>query len=237
MDVLFDVSIGRGNRKTGPIPTTSRPMGTCPSECPFLPTGAIGGCYGTGRIFYQAEKRASVMTVADAIREINDTAPRSAKYLRDRVVGDVIGENGGLDRDYIAAISAVGRGTDLTVFGYTHAWKRFTPEDVAFIRAEGYVMNASTETEAGVRQAIDLGMPVVMVNADLADGTMVAGRRLITCPAELREDVKCATCGLCAKPDREVIVRFTPHGTVVKRAHAALAAARAEELDEEEAVA
>lgn len=226
-DMLFDVHFGRGNRKTGPIPTTDRPMSTCPRSCPFLPSGAIGGCYGTGRLFASAAKYSGTWTVKDAIDHVNNYAVRSARYLRDRVVGDVVGDDGQVDRDYIAAISAVGRGTDLTVFGYTHMWKQFTPDDVAFIQGEGYVMNASTETEDDVLRALELGLPVVIVNDELEDGDLLVGRRIVTCPAEEREDVKCASCGLCAKPDRQVIVRFHPHGTAENKARAALAAVNA----------
>lgn len=226
--LIFDVNIGKGNRKTGPIPTTSRPMTTCPTDCPFLPTGN-GGCYGTGRIFGHATKKAATISIPDAVKQINDEAPRSAKYLRDRIVGDVLDADGQLDRAYIQGISEIGRRTDLTVFGYTHAWKQFTPEDVAFIQAQGYVMNASTENADGVRQAIDLGLPVVIVNDDRPDGDTIAGRRIVTCPNELRKEIKCATCGLCAKPDRTVLIRFTTHGTAVAKARRAVAAAQEEE--------
>lgn len=226
--LIFDVHVAKGNTKTGPIPTTSRPMTTCPADCPFLPTGN-GGCYGTGRIFHNAAKKATVRTIADVVKQVNAETPRAAKYLRDRVVGDVLGEDGRLDTEYIHNIAEVGRQTGLTVFGYTHAWKQFSPADVAFIKSEGYVMNASTESAADVQRAIDLGMPVVIVNDDREDGDMIAGRRIVTCPAELREDVTCASCGLCAKANRTVLIRFNTHGTAVAKARRAIAAAQEQE--------
>lgn len=43
-----------------------------------------------------------------------------------------------------------------------------------------------------------------------------------TCPATYRDDVTCATCGLCASTTRKVIVGFPAHGAA-KRAAAAIA--------------
>lgn len=229
MSTLANVQIvaNSNNRKTGAIPVTYRPMTTCPTDCPFLPTGEIGGCYGTGRLFGMAGKLAGDLDVEAATWKVRLGKDRAARYLRDRVVGDVVTDAGTLDRDYIEGIAAVALENKLVPFGYTHAWRTFTPDDVIFLRKNGYVMNASTETYADAQRAVDLGLPVVIVDDDTEEGATVAGRRLITCPAEVRDDVTCASCGLCAKPDRQVIVRFTTHGNVRKRAQQAIAAAKA----------
>jgi polyferredoxin len=39
------------------------------------------------------------------------------------------------------------------------------------------------------------------------------GRTIIVCPAQTREDITCATCGLCARADRRVIIGFRAHGS------------------------
>lgn len=214
------------NSKTGGIPVTYRPVSTCPTDCPFLPTGEIGGCYGTGRIFGMARKYAGETDVESATWKIRLGKDRSARYLRDRVVGDVVTDEGALDRDYVAGISAVATDNKLVPFGYTHAWRLFTPDDVAFLRGTGYVMNASVETHADAQRAIDLGLPTVIVDDDTDEGATVAGRRLVTCPAEVRDDVNCASCGLCAKPNRSVLIRFTIHGTARAKARKAVATAK-----------
>jgi hypothetical protein len=215
-----------GNSKTGSIPVTYRTVETCPTDCPFLPTGEIGGCYGTGRIFGMTRKYAGETDVESATWKIRLDKDRSARYLRDRVVGDVVTPDGELDRDYVSGIAQVAAGNRLVAFGYTHAWRSFTPDDVAFLRDSGYVMNASTESEAGAQAALDAGMPAVIVDDDTPDGATVAGRRLMTCPAEVRDDVSCASCGLCAKPDRAVLIRFKTHGVARAKARRAAAAAK-----------
>lgn len=218
-----------GNRKTGDIPVTARPMSTCPTTCPFLPGGKHGGCYGTGRLFASADKRAGQVDVAEATEKIRRGMNPNARILRDRVVGDVLTPEGQLDRDYITGIVQIAAANGLTPFGYTHAWRSFRLDDLAFLRRSGYVMNASTETSAAAAAAALTRLPVVIVNDTLPEGSMVAGKRVVTCPAETRPGVTCADCGLCANPTRKVLIRFTTHGTAAARARAAIAAVTHEE--------
>jgi len=128
---------------------------------------------------------------------------------------------------YVLAIAKLSASHGLKVFGYTHAWRKLTKAKVKRISASGYVMNASCETVADVRQAVSLGMPAVITNGQIAEGEKIAGKRIITCPAQVRDNVTCATCGLCAKNDRTVVIRFIPHGPSRKRAERAIAAANA----------
>ncbi len=219
-----------GNRKTGPIPVTYRSMESCPADCPFLPTGATGGCYGTGRIFTLATKHAGTVNVDEASAKVRRGKDQRAKYLRDRVVGDVLTDAGKLDRAYVRGIARIATDNDLIAFGYSHAWRQFTRADVTFLRRSGYVMNASTETHEGAARAVALGLPTVLVEDDAPEGTQVAGRRLVTCPAETRDYVSCASCGLCANPNRRVIIRFHTHGVASAKARRAVEAAREREI-------
>jgi len=206
------------NTKIGPMPATYRGRDTCPGDCPFL----NNGCYGDGRIFGLAHKYATALTI-DKAREILRRARTDARYLRDRVVGDLVNARGLFDMRYLMDIARLARENRLTVFGYTHAWRMLTRDHVRAITASGYVMNASCETVEDVRQAISLGMPSVITNDNVAERDTVAGLRVITCPAQTRDNVTCASCGLCAKPDRKVVIRFLTHGPSKKRARAAIA--------------
>ena len=211
------------NSKTGPIPVTYRDMdATCPRDCPFF----ANGCYGDGRIKALARKFSSTVTL-DHANSVLSRRLKSARYLRDRVVGDLVDASGKFDMGYVLAIAKLSAKHGLKVFGYTHAWRKLTKAQVKRISASGYVMNASCETVADVRQAISLGMPAVITNGKILEGAMIDGRRVITCPAQSRDNVTCATCGLCAKTDRKVIVRFMPHGPSRKRAERAIASANA----------
>ena len=211
-----------GNAKTGDIPVTYRAMTTCEPTCPFLPTGEIGGCYGTGRIFGMAAKYAALVSVDSLRAKLAKRAP-SARFMRDRVVGDIVTDDGAIDHGYIATMAAIAREVDLIPFGYTHAWRRFTGDDVARVRSTGYVMNASCESRDDVREAVALGMPTVIASDIVEEGETFTRPdgvtlRIVTCPAQTRDDVTCASCGLCARGDRRAIVRFNIHGTARKRA-------------------
>ena len=222
---LRDVQIvaKSGNSKTGPIPVTYRPERTCEPTCPLL--GA--GCYGTGRIFGIAEKYARDTTRAEASAKLGKVSA-DARYLRDRVVGDVIttADDGSLvfDIEYVEAIAEVALEHDLRPFGYSHAWRRMTADDVERTAAAGYVLNASCETVSDVEQALALGLPATIANDDVPEGTTISGKRVVTCPAQTREGTSCATCGLCAKPQRAAVVRFQIHGTAKNKARASVAA-------------
>nr|WP_051237496.1 hypothetical protein [Ottowia thiooxydans] len=43
-------------------------------------------------------------------------------------------------------------------------------------------------------------------------------RLVAVCPASIRSDVSCATCGICAKPERRAIIGFPAHGTGAAKA-------------------
>lgn len=210
-----------GNAKTGPIPVTYRPMATCEPTCPLLGSG----CYGSGRIFAMAERNARDLVAEDAAAVLAKRHP-SARYMRDRVVGDIItmGPDGPtLDLEYVDQVAKLARDADLVAFGYTHAWRRFTIANVERIERAGYVMNASCETPGDIAQAAALGLPTTVANDDIPEGAVIAGRRVVTCPAQTRDGVTCATCGLCAKPGRKSTVRFRIHGSAKRQAQAAVA--------------
>lgn len=205
------------NTKTGNIPVTYLGRETCPSSCPFL----LNGCYGDGRIFALAHKLARALSLSEA-RAILAKRDKSAKYLRDRVVGDLVTATGKFNIRHVRDIARLAREHALVPFGYTHAWRTMTRQDVTDVKAAGYVLNASCETLDDVRQAIEIGMPTVITNDDVREGSIVDGMRVITCPAQTRDNVSCATCGLCAKPDRKVVIRFLVHGPSKVRARSAV---------------
>lgn len=219
MSVLTNVLVSAksANGKTGPMPTISRPIAaTCPTTCAFLPKplGGNGKCYANGRINGTVAKLAADVTVSDAAAKINKGKAKDAKYLRDRVVGDIMAgprEAQTVDLGYVFAVADLAAETDLIAYGYTHAYDQLSQTDVLAIAATGYVMNASCDTVEGLERAVALGMPTTYAGDDLVDGEVVAGRRVITCPEQTGRVPDCATCGLCAKPNRAVTVRFLMH--------------------------
>lgn len=225
--MIKNVSITFGNKKTGAIPTLSRPMDTCPKSCPFLPDeDGNGGCYATGRIAYFAKTKSRDWSQDEATKHILDNVRRAATIMRDRPVGDVANQDQTIDWDYLLEIAILGVNTGLIPFGFTHTWKWFTREDVERLLATGYVMNASCETVEEVAQAIDLGFPAVITSDSVKDGDVINGKRVVTC-LEQSHGITCMDCKLCAKANRPTIPRFLIHGTATNKARRAVAAKEA----------
>lgn len=208
------VSAKSANSKTGPMPTISRPIAaTCPTTCAFLPKplGGNGKCYANGRINGTVTKLAApTLSVDDAAAKINGGKAKGARYLRDRVVGDIMqGERDAqtVDIAYLESVQEVATLTDLIAYGYTHAWTQTTPEQMP----AGYVMNASTGTVEELEAAVRMGWATTIASDDVNDGDVIGGRRVITCPEQTGRVKDCASCGLCAKPNRAVTVRFLMH--------------------------
>ena len=199
------------NKKTGPIAVTGRARHTCPLTCTFNPLNeeGVGGCYTAGRIDAMYARYSH-----DYRNDVATALLRHAKSdrLRDRVDGDVL-VNGKIDREYLSSLtSAALRAGMRWIFGYTHV-ETLTPADVP----DGYVMNVSCETESQVQDAIDRGFPAVIATHQYLHGDVVAGRRIVQCPAERVDSINCGNCGgsagpICGRKDRETVVLFSLHG-------------------------
>lgn len=219
MNTLKDVAITlkSGNTKTGPITVTGRARRTCPLSCTFNPLNpeGVGGCYTNGRIDAHYDRSSRDWSEV----ELKDHLSMSkSDRLRDRVDGDLLTE-GELDRDYLHMLTSAALTTGFRwIWGYTHV-QEVTPDDIP----AGYVMNRSCETESDVQHAVDLGMPAVISSHVVKHGDIVAGRRVIQCPATRSDDIDCSTCGgsagpICARENRETVVLFPLHGSGAKKA-------------------
>jgi len=206
--------VGRSNNaKIGKIATTYRAQTTCPSTCRFLPDNE-GGCYATGRINGMATKYAKDTSIEEAVNKV-----KGASLFRDRVVGDVADDAGMVDYAYIDAVALVGELADVPVFSYTHMYNDMDIERIP----TNYVMNASTETVGDAARAIDLGFPTIITNDNVVDGDLINGKRIVTCPAQTRDDVTCKSCKLCSKPStRKYVIRFLVHGIARNKARKAI---------------
>lgn len=206
------------NRKLGNMAVTNRPYSTCPTSCPLLPArfgGPVKGphCYADGPIEWTTRRHAADITPADAVAKLGKIRP-GTRYLRDRVMGDVAMPDGSPDMTYLSEVAWVATAAGLIAYGYTHV-DTFTAPQVAAVAASGYVLNVSTGTVAEVERAVSLGMPVTYTGDDVADGDVIAGRRVVTCPEQTGKVPDCSSCGggrpLCARQDRQTVIRFLMH--------------------------
>lgn len=227
----FHVTPRSANAKTGPIVVTTSSGTTCPPACPLKRT-----CYAKGgplALHWAAVTRGErgepwkrfLADLSDALAK----APRGQVW-RHNQAGDLPGAGDRIDREALAALIATNATADARGFTYTHkpliaadargkaALAAANLAAVVEANANGFTINASANNLAHVdalADVIDGRAPIVVVVAADAPPTLStpAGRKVVVCPAQQREGVTCATCRLCARADRKVVVGFRAHGT------------------------
>lgn len=184
--------------------------------------------------------------------DLGDALKRKGRgaLWRHNQAGDLPGERGEIDRQALADLVAVNAAAEARGFTYSHYpltladaggadLARTAEEDAAVVAsnraamaiatAQGFTVNASANGLGHADAIADAlegwKVPITaVVAADAPDrGTTPGGRRYVVCPAQTREGVNCATCRLCSRAERSVIVAFRVHGSGAKRAAAAIA--------------
>jgi hypothetical protein len=109
-------------------------------------------------------------------------------------------------------------------FTYTHKYsKRGNLKLIKAANDAGFTINLSANNPQHADELADTGVgPVVCVldQSTTKNTTTPAGRKIVVCPATVRDDVTCSTCGLCARANRSVIIGFPAHGTAKRKASA-----------------
>lgn len=212
------------NAKTGPIPVSTTTAATCPTACPFN-HGNAGGCYaasGPLALHWRKVTDGAAGTSYDRFLDAVRAMP-AGQLWRHNQAGDLMGPADEIDvtaLDQLAAANAGKRG-----FTYTHKPAASALERDAIKRANdaGFTVNLSANdmSHADRLAALEIAPVVVVMPRDATENTTTpAGRRVVICPATQRDDVSCASCKLCARADRKVIVGFPAHGALAKRADA-----------------
>ena len=219
----YHLTLESRNSKVGPIPVSTSTAATCPDACPLK--GA--GCYAEGgpvAIHWRAVTQ-GVRGVDwdDFVGQI--AALPDGQLWRHNQAGDLPGISDAIDSKMLGELVVANAGKR----GWTYTHK---PMDIAANRAAvrqanawEFTVNLSANTlaEADELHALNIG-PVVVIQ-DVAEGTRAdtvtpAGHRVATCPATYRDDVTCASCQLCQRQNRKVIVGFPGHGMRTKAARA-----------------
>jgi len=211
------------NAKTGPIPVSTTTQSTCPKACPFNRANA-GGCYADGgplRIVWDKVTQGRVGVDWDTFCKEVSKLPKAVLW-RHNQAGDLPGLGDTIDNRALSQLVDANAGK--RGFTYTHK-----PMDTATNREavrdanlNGFTINLSGNTLAHADQLADLEIaPVVVVlPADQTENTVTPkGRKVVVCPATIRDDVSCKTCGLCAR-SRDAIVGFPAHGNAIRKADA-----------------
>lgn len=208
-----------GNAKTGPIPVATSSKGTCPSSCKLKGNG----CYaesGPLAIHWRAVSDGRRGGTLDELCGQIKKLPKHQLW-RWAQAGDLPGDGREIDFAAVAQLTEANAGRN--GFGYTHYDPRIPINAMAIRHANyhGLVISLSAETLEQADELAALGIaPVACV---LPIGTTKplktpAGRHVSVCPATVRDDVTCASCGICAVPGHKAIIGFPAHGSGAKKA-------------------
>ncbi len=227
--VRFHITARSDNQKTGPLVVTTSGKQTCWSGCPFFVTGcyAAGGPLAIHWAKISAGDRG--LTWADFLADLKAALIRSPfKIWRHNQAGDLPGLGNKIDRRAVLQLAKASKAAGKTGFTYSH--KPILPgqdpaarANLATIKAAiaaGLIVNASANNLQHADKIADLGLPVCVTVPESTPErfTTPAGRRGIVCPAQTRDNISCATCGLCSRPGRAVLIGFRFHGSQARKA-------------------
>ena len=215
-----------GNGKTGPIPVTTSEESTCPEVCPFKKSG----CYadsGPLALHWSKVSKGEKGNSLDALAKQIKAFPRNQVW-RHNQAGDLPGLGNAIDSEKLAQIVSANKGR--RGFTYTHKpcegdsnQSTSNRAAVRFANREGLTINLSANNMSHADKLVELDAgPVVCVVPESTSETFFTpqGRKGIVCPAQQRDDITCASCQLCSRAMRSVIIGFRAHGTSKKKAEA-----------------
>ena len=218
--MFYHISPKSGNVKTGPIPVTTTSADSCPPSCPF----SGGGCYAKSGPIALHWKKVSEGERGGSLEDLTsfiDSLPRGQLWRMNQA-GDLPGLGERIDVAALRKITKANQGKR----GFTYTHKHERKGNLRHVKAAndgGFTVNLSANSPQHADTLAETGAgPVVCVldSATTQNSTTPAGRKIVVCPATVRDDVTCATCGLCARSTRSIIIGFPAHGTAKKKASA-----------------
>jgi hypothetical protein len=206
------------NVKTGPIPVSTSSADTCPTTCGFRGNGCYAENFPLSLHWRAVTAGERGMPWDDFIDEVSRF--RKGQLWRHNQAGDLPGAGDKIDGRALKQLVKANKGKK--GFTYTHY-----PPSAHNVKAiyhaveNGFTVNLSADSLTEADALYQLGMPVVAVVPEGWRGTRSpAGNPVTVCPAQVMEQMDCATCQLCANPNRKAIVAFEAHGarkkTVIK---------------------
>ena len=215
------ITMRSANAKTGPIPVTTTSSESCDPSCPFMNSG----CYaesGPLALHWRKVTNGERGIDWDAFVAIVDAMPLDTLW-RHNQAGDLPGIGASIDADKLTQLVRANNGKR----GFTYTHKSMTTDNRQAIREAnegGFTINLSANnlTHADELTDLDIGPVVVVMPRDAVNTLTPAGRKVVICPAETRDDITCETCQLCARRDRNgIIIGFPAHGSGAKKAESA----------------
>ena len=224
MSYNVHITMKSNNRKVGKIPVTTTSADTCPDVCPFNNANE-GGCYANGGPLAMHWAKVTRGERGGGWQELIHTVDKmkDGTLWRHNQAGDLAGDGKRLDAD--ANDELADANTGKRGFTYTHypvLTDKHNASVVKRMNDKGFVVNLSGNTLAHADALYDMDIaPVttVLPAEQLTNTTTPKGRKVVVCPAVVKDNVSCETCQLCAR-NRDAIVGFPAHGSSKRKADA-----------------
>ena len=198
---------------------------TCPTSCPFKGNGCYADSGPLKLHWDKVTRKERGDDWSTFISKIKDL-PTGSKW-RHNQAGDLPGDMENLDDVKCVELAKANKGK--RGFTYTHydILDNFQNAiTVNIMNHLGFTVNVSANNLEHADKLCDLDIAPVATVLPIEQTTNTVtpkGRKVVVCPATYKDDVSCASCMLCEKWDRNVVVGFPAHGTSKKKA-AAIAA-------------
>lgn len=207
------------NAKTGPIPVSTSSKDTCPTDCKLKGNGCYAESGPLALHWAQVSDGRRGGSLEDLCTQVRKFPKR--QLWRWAQAGDLPGDGALIDAEALNQLVEANRGR--RGFGYTH-YDPFIDHNADAIKAAndaGFVINLSAETleDADALAALDIAPVACVLPIDTTKSFRTEGGNHVTvCPATVRDDVSCASCGICAVPGHKAIIGFPAHGSRAKAA-------------------
>jgi hypothetical protein len=214
---LFHLTLVSRNNKTGPIPVSTSSADLCPVSCPFKGQGCYGESGPLALHWREVTAGRRGASWPDFLAQI--AALPAGTFWRHNQAGDIQDPNTVAGRTALKQLVNANRGRRGFTFSH-HPLTRAVVEAFKAATAQGFTVNASTETIDAADTAVSRGLraAVVVPSTDTRRIWLSPnGNRVVTCPAQIHEGVTCSTCGLCQWRPASVIVAFRAHSTNRRR--------------------
>ncbi len=231
---LFILTPKSGNRKVGKgTPVSMSTMATCPPSCK-LREGCYATCGKLGLVWWKLSEGLlrNGVSFGEFCKRIVKLGPATTIW-RHNQAGDLPGAKGRLHKGRCKQLAKANSAEGRNRGGYTYTHYPVLPGDVAPAVARhnasvvkdmndaGFCVNVSADSlaEADKVYDLDIGPVAVLLPAAQDKGLKTPkGRRVVVCPAVVKENVNCVDCKLCKVIKRRSIVGFPAHGMSKKKA-------------------
>lgn len=209
----FHLTLRSSNRKTGPIAVSTSSRELCPKSCSFYDNGCYASTGPLALHWAAVTSGTRGITWREFLKAV-EQLPQGGMF-RHNQAGDIRDPNTAAGRRDLIALANAARGK--VAWTYTHHRRGMAAvQAIRSATALGFTVNASCESEAQADAAMASGLRAVFVvrSDDTRRHWRTAdGNHVVTCPAQVRDEMTCERCKLCARRPNNVAIAFRAHGT------------------------